>query len=160
MSELNQIIQPVQPTSTAPDDVLRNIANERQQQQAYQNKLVETSIAAERERALLQKKVYDLANPSPIFVTAVVIVILLSMYLVYVIFLKPCMSGEWMDHAGNTWDIAHNRFTGNFKVRINGECQGSGKALDNYVRYGDLVGVWNYGNVIVFTEGWQLQRLQ
>ncbi len=145
--------------STAPADVLKSIEDEAIREQLYQTNLIDASIRAEKERALLQKKVYDLANPSPIFVASVVIAVLLAMYLIYVIFLKPCMSGEWLDHAGNTWDITHNRFTGNFRVRINGECKGSGKALDNYVRYGDLIGVWNYGNVIVFTEGWHLQRV-
>ncbi len=145
--------------STAPSDVLKAIEEDAIKERIYQSNLLDASNRAEQERALLQKTVYDMANPSPVMVSIIIIIILLAMYLIYVIFLKPCMSGEWMDHAGNTWDITHNRFTGNFRVKINGECKGSGKALDNYVRYGDLIGVWNYGNIIVFTEGWHLQRV-
>jgi hypothetical protein len=146
-------------TSLAPQDVLKSIENDANKERAYQANLVQEALRAEQERALLQKKVYDLSNPSPIFMTVLVVAVVLLMYLIYVLFLKPCMSGEWMDHAGNTWQISHNRFNGNLRVRINGECRGSGKVLDNYVNYGDLIGVWNYGNVIVFTEGWHLERV-
>ncbi len=159
MSAPVQNLTPVAPTSAAPDDVLKSIEADKRKQEVYQANLREAAVKAEQERALLQKKVYDVSNPSPIFVAIIVVAVILAMYIIYVVFLKPCMSGEWMDHAGNSWLITHNRFTGNFRVKINGECRGVGKTLDNYVSYGDLVGVWNYGNIIVFTEGWHLQRV-
>jgi hypothetical protein len=151
-------------TSKAPVDVLQSIelakTQEKQQEEEYYTNLKKQAIRAERERMLLQKKIYEVANPSPIFIAGLVIAVLISMYIVYVALLKPCLSGEWMDHAGNTWELNHNRFTGNFIVYINGVESGVGRSLDNYISYGDLVGVWNYGNVIVFTEGWQLNRVQ
>ena len=153
------VFTPIAAQSTAPEDVIKSIERDRQQQITYETQLKEAVIKAEREQILLQKKIYDVSNPSPIFVAAIVIVVLLVMYIIYVLFLKPCMSGEWLDHAGNEWNISHNRFTGNFRVKINGECRGSGKNLDNYVHYGDLIGVWNYHDIIYFTEGWQLQRV-
>lgn len=156
-SNIQQLV-PIKPTSLAPTDVLKNIQDEEWKEKAHQENLIISSIKADKERALLQKKVYDISNPSPIFVTGIVIVILLIMYFIYVIFLKSCMSGEWSDHAGNIWYISHNKFTGNFQVKINNKNRGVGKVLDNYVRYGDLIGVWNYGNIIMFTEGWQLTR--
>lgn len=160
MTELaSQNLIPINIKSTAPDDVIKQIENDRQQQQLYESQLKEAAIRAEQERVLLQKKIYDISNPSPIFVAVLVVAILIAMYIIYVIFLKPCMSGNWMDQAGNEWNIEHNRFTGNFRVKINNECRGVGKSLDNYVQYGNLVGVWNYNDVIYFTEGWQLQRI-
>ena len=153
------VLTPVLAQSTAPEDVIKSIERDRQRQLTYETQLKEAAIKAEREAQLLQKKIYDSSNPSPIFVAAIVITVLLIMYIIYVVFLKPCMSGDWLDHAGNEWTISHNRFTGNFRVKINGECRGVGKTLDNYVQYGDLVGVWNYHDIIYFTEGWQLQRV-
>lgn len=161
MSETTgRVLTPVVAQSTAPDDVLKLIERDKQRQQNYETQLKEAAIQAERERALLQKKIYDTSNPSPVFVAAIVMTVLLAMYVLYVLFLKPCLSGAWMDHAGNEWDIAHNRFTGNFQVKINGESSGAGQTLDNYVRYGDLIGVWDYSNLVCFTEGWQLQRIE
>ncbi len=157
-------------TSTAPADVLQAIdrdkvatlsrkEQEKIDDELYYKNLKKNAIRAEQERYLLQKKIYEIANPSPVVIASLIVAVLVSMYIVYVAFLKPCLSGEWMDHAGNTWYIEHNRFTGNFTVEINGDDSGVGKAIDNYVSYGDLVGVWNYGNVLVFTEGWQLNRV-
>lgn len=154
-----QNLRPAQATSTAPDDVLKSIEQSKQQEATYQANLQSAAIRAEQERQLLQKKIYDSSNPSPIFVASIVLAVILAMYVIYVVFLKPCLSGEWMDHAGNSWEISHNRFTGTFRVKINGECRGVGKSLDNYISYGDLIGVWNYGDVITFTEGWHLQRV-
>ena len=149
-----------QQNSTAPADVLNNIKQSEQDKEAYYAKLQEEAKRVEQERVMLQKKVYSDANPSPIFITGLIVAVLVSMYIIYVVFLKPCMSGEWMDKAGNTWDICHNKFTGMFTVTIDGKESGLGQVIDNYVSYGDLVGVWNYGNVIAFTEGWQLNRVQ
>ncbi len=153
-------LTPVIPQSTAPEDVLKSIKQEQYDTAAYEENLKKKAIKAEKERALLQKKIYDLSNPSPLIVAGIVVGVLFFMYIVYLIFLKPCLSGQWMDHAGNEWTISHNRLTGNFCVKINGESSGSGKSLDNYVEYGDLIGVWNYRDVVYFTEGWQLHRVK
>ena len=149
-----------QQTSTAPADVLNSIKQSNQDDDAYYAKLQQEASRVEREQALLQKKVYDVANPAPLFMAGLVVAILVAMYIIYVVVLKPCLSGEWMDHSGNTWELCQNRFTGTFTVDINGEESGMGQVLDNYVSYGDLVGVWNYGSVIAFTEGWQLNKIE
>lgn len=148
---------PVQ--STSPADVIKNLEQDAAQSAAREQKLMEDVAKAERDRELLQKRVYEVANPSPILITCVVLGVLLMLYIIYMIFLRPCLSGEWVDPSGNIWHIAHNRMSGQFSVCLNGEPSGSGKVMDNYVQYGDLIGVWNYGRVIVFTEGWHLERL-
>ena len=149
-----------QQTSTAPEDVLTSIKQSSQDEEAYYSKLQREANKVEQERKMLQKKIYSDANPSPIFMAGLVVAVLICMYIIYVVLLKPCVSGEWMDHDGNTWDLCQNRFTGTFTVDINDEESGMGQVIDNYVSYGDLVGVWNYGNVIAFTEGWQLNRVE
>jgi len=143
----------------SPDSILQTVAADRAKTAAYLNELQRESEKAELEREMLQKHVYENANPSPIFVVAVITAIIVCMYVVYVMFVKPCMSGLWMDVAGNEWVIKHNRFTSEFTVAINGECKGTGQTYDNYVKYGDVVGVWDYANLIATTEGWHLQRV-
>ena len=136
------------PLSAAEQMVI--IERERETEKARQIALLENAAKAEEERKLLQKTVYDSSNPSPIFVTCMVIGTLLIMYIVYVIFLKPCMSGIWIDIAGNQWYIDHSVVKNIFTVYID----------DNYLQFGDLVGVWNYSDQIFFTDGFELNRLR
>jgi len=145
--------------SLAPEDVLKEIERDRDRERAYNIKLQEAAIKAEKERALLQKHIYNNANPDPHIIVAIVIAVLLALYVIYALFIKPCMSGEWADPSGNKWQIDHNNFTGNISVKINGKCAGTGSVQDNYVKYGELVGVWNYGKKIMFTKGWDLSKV-
>jgi hypothetical protein len=152
-------LTPVKPFSLAPADVLKDAEESTREQERYRQRLLEDAVKAERERDLLQKTVYSIANPSPIIVTTIVVAVIAALYVIYVLFLKPCMSGEWVDPKGNIWYIEHNRFSGNFDVFMNGVYVGAGKVIDNYFRFGDLIGVWNYHNMIIFTEGWGIERL-
>lgn len=140
-------------------DVLKNLEDEKVREIQYQSRLKEVSQKAEQERQLLQKTVYDNANPNPILVTVCIISVIAILYLAYILLLKPCMSGTWIDKTGTNWDISHNKFSNKFTILIDGEYGGSGKVYDNYVQYGELVGVWNYGDHIQFTDGWGLTRL-
>lgn len=136
------------------------IERERETEKARQIALLENAAKAEAERKLLQKTVYESSNPSPIFITSMVIGTLLIMYIVYIMFLKPCMSGIWIDNAGNQWYIDHSVFKNIFTVHIDDNYGGTGYIYDNYLRFGDLVGVWNYSDQIFFTDGFELNRLR
>jgi hypothetical protein len=146
-------------SSLAPEDVLKKIEDEKNKNKKYEEELIQAAIRAERERQLLQKKVFANANPSPIMIAFIVVGVIAILYLVYMIFLRPCMSGEWVDLDGNVWQLSHNRVSGKFNIRINGEYAGMGKVIDNYVQIGKRVGVWNYDRVIAFVDGWQLERV-
>lgn len=136
------------------------IERERETEKARQTALLENAAKAEEERKLLQKTVYDSSNPSPIFVTCMVIGTLLIMYIIYVVFLKPCMSGIWIDTAGNQWYIDHSVVKNIFTVYVDDNYGGTGYIYDNYLQFGDLVGVWNYSDQIFFTDGFELNRLR
>jgi len=158
--EYREILRPVEATSTAPADVLKQLETSRQKQIEYENKLQEASVRAERERQFLQKTINENANPSPLVIALLVIGVLAALYLFYVFFLKPNLSGEWVDNDGNLWQINHNRLAGTFSVKINNKPGGSGQVIDNFVSFGEMAGVWNYNNYVVFIGGWVLERVK
>jgi len=117
------------------------------------------SDAAEQERRMLHKEVHDNANPDPIVVGFCAALVVLAVWILYRMYLKPNASGEWRDSLGEEWQIKHGAFSSDVDVCINGKKAGHMKIIDNYVRYGDLVGVWNYKDTIIFTEGVVLNRV-
>lgn len=117
------------------------------------------SDAAEYERSMLRKEVHDNANPDPIVLGFCIMLGVVVMWLIYRMFLKPNASGEWRDSLGEEWRLKHGAFSSDVVVSINGKKAGLMKIIDNFVKYGELVGVWDYKDTIVFTEGVVLNRV-
>jgi hypothetical protein len=80
------------------------------------------------------------------------------MYLAYVYFVTPDMSGSWIDHQGQELTIKHKKFTGELLITVNGMIR-RGLIADNLFKFGDVMGIWNYKNVIVYVDGGGLQRI-
>lgn len=114
---------------------------------------------ADKTALLLNKTIQSESNPSPIIVCVVIVGSLLIIWGIYLLFLKPCIGGEWRDSVGNMWQIKHKGASTTANVKINGDCAGKLKVIDNYVRYGDLIGIWDYNNDILFTNGVSMSRV-
>jgi len=140
-------------------DVIAAIQKEDSMDRSREIKLQEASIKAEQERQILQKHIYDNANPSPLLITTIGLGVILTMWIIYMLYLKPDASGEWLDDMNNQYILTHNRITGNVRVRLNGKCKGFAKLIDNYFRYGELIGVWDYSDSIMFVNGIELTRI-
>ena len=146
------------PVSLAPDDVVKTVEKNNEAERIKQIALAEKSNKLDEERELLQKYVYSSANPSPVVIAIIVLSAFLVIYVIYLVFVKPCLSGEWSDIRGNVWIINHNILTGNLCVRTDaGELDG--KVSDNFVEVGELTGVWNYGNTVIFVDGPTIERI-
>ncbi len=128
------------------------------------------ALEAERDRTqkaaeYLKVHINGLANPSPIVVAASVCSIILVLWVAYRIFLKPNATGVWFDKEGNKITISHNTLTGNVSSIQNKSIS----ITDNLVKMSlptDIsstqihIGVWDYENLILFTDGSHLSRLQ
>lgn len=145
--------------SLTPRDVISNIQQEEIIERSRNVKLLEAVKKAEQEQQMLQKHIYDNANPSPLLVVTISLGVILTMWIIYMIYLKPNATGEWRDDMNNVYILTHNRFTGNVRVRMNGKCRGFAKLIDNYFRFGDLIGVWNYADNITFTNGMEIMKV-
>lgn len=145
--------------SSAPSDIILD-AEADKRSEVHRRQLLEIEgIKAEEARKLLQKNIYDNSNPSPLFMAIIVLTVLFCLYFVYILFIKPSMTGEWTDISGNIWYIVHNKLTGTLEIEINGYPKGEGQIIGNLVEYGELTGIWNNANTVVFTEGWSLERI-
>lgn len=121
--------------------------------------LLNESNKLDEEKRILQRHINNNANPNPVHTTLIVIGIIFALWIMYLIFLKPSVNGIWFDPYGNKVEMCYNKFSGKIKVNVNDQYGGSGLVVDNYIRYGDLVGVWDYNDKIVFVDGVVLHRL-
>ncbi len=118
-----------------------------------------------REAKLLHHDIYKNANPHPLFITLLLICIIGVIWLLYVMFIKPVASGEWIDRQkGHIWFIQHNQFTNKLEVVIlskKGDVvyTGKGKVADYIIKVNGVIGIWDYKDAIVFIEGGGLQRV-
>lgn len=144
--------------NTTPSQVLeisQDVQNiNEQKQKIYEN----DRKRLERAEYYLKKYVHENANPSPVFVLGIFILVLVILWVLYLMFIKPNASGIWYDDENNMWEINHCYFRG-LTVRLNGEnvkCQIS----DNLFKCGSLLGIWNYSDIIVFINGGSLTRVK
>jgi hypothetical protein len=154
MTEVNIMPIPiVTPTSSAPGDVLKAITEEKTLNDARTVKIQQASAQLEKERDLLQKHIHDNANPNPIIIVTLMVVILLFLWLMHILFMKPKICGVWRDISGNRIRIKKNILSNIATVHVNSKYSGYLIVLDNFIKYGDLVGVWDYSNTILFMDG-------
>lgn len=106
---------------------------------------------------LLRNIVYENANPSPVLVAIIIAGVMLASWFVYVTTMKPNASGLWVDDLGNTWRLCHGTF-GELSTTYNGVSVPSSMS-DNMFKSGNLLGIWNYANVIILVSGGNLTRI-
>lgn len=118
-----------------------------------------------KETSLLQKNVYRNSNPHPYAVVLILVLTIALIWLLYTMFVKPVASGEWIDTvSGNVWYVQHNTFTNNVRVVILDSnrkmlFKGCGRLNDGILKVRDIVGIWNYSDMILFVGGGGLQKV-
>jgi hypothetical protein len=116
------------------------------------------------EAAVLQSYIYSNANPNPAVVVLCVAIVVLGLWLIHLAFLKPCVSGKWLDATGNIWHMKHNRFTDKLDVVVVSKSNKTGDNLDgemlgNMFKCGEFIGVWDLQDSILLIHGGLLQRV-
>lgn len=112
---------------------------------------------------VLQSYIYQNANPNPAVVVIAVLIVLLGMWVIYVALIKPSLRGSWRDVDGSMWKIHHNMFSGTLTVKHKHKdgriVAGYGDVNDNLFRFDNYMGVWNYGDIVLFVGGGGMQRV-
>lgn len=67
---------------------------------------------ADTEAQLLQRHIELNSNPSPMLIIGLVIMVLFVLLILYQLYMKPNMSGIWVDRIGRKRQIYHNTLTG------------------------------------------------
>ena len=129
------------------------LAAHAQSQAAYRADLQ----VVEGRRDKLQRVVDDNANPHPAFVLAVFVLVLLAVFVVYCLSLKPNASGEWVDDVGNKWVIDQSCFA-DTTATFNGDPVEI-EINHNMVKSHNMIGIWNYDDDIILVGGGNLTRV-
>jgi hypothetical protein len=145
--------------SLAPEDVVNSIKKEAERDAAYEAAVRKVAEQTEKDKVLLQKHVYDNANPDPMLVAAIGMVVLLILWFMYMMLLKPSLTGVWYDKVGNRIYLKHNKLDDVVSVHVNMVYAGHAKNVDNLFQYGSLIGIFDYNNRIIFMDGSQWDRL-
>ena len=127
---------------------LQSQANEANQLEEIKKIAAETKEKGK----LLQTTVYDNSNPHPAKVAMIFALILMAIWLIYLLFVKPNMSGVWIDTNGNKW-IIEQSVHGDTRVKVimkGKTIKGKARITGNIFKFKGTVGVWNYNDVVVF----------
>lgn len=126
----------------------------------YREKLRIAEARLEEQRERLQRTVQLSANPSPVLLAGIFVGVLLVMWVVHVMFIKPSMSGMWYE-AQRAVHVDHNRLTGVLRVVYDGQLLPDGLVVDNLVNVGGRIGVWDYRATVYMLDGgiWQLANV-
>ena len=77
--------------------------------------------------------------------------------------MKKLVNGYWYAKDGTVWKIKHDPFTDNLYINyitIDGEfITGTGFMKNETIHFNNNVGVYNGSNMIVFSDGNGIQRL-
>ena len=122
-----------------------------------------TSQEEVKEHAMRDQNLYNIRyivrrseNPHPMTIVIVVIISLLAMCFVYRLFIKPSVSGTWVDTKNKKHIINHNKYTD--EINVDGQFYGviKGNLIVFYVDDKMKMGVW-LKNEIEWTDGdrWQ-----
>jgi hypothetical protein len=108
---------------------------------------------------VLQSKIWSNANIKPMNVVLICIAIIVLLWLIHMLY-KPNATGLWVATDGQQWDITHCRWSSTINCINNDDVTMSGHISSNLVTINDNIGVWNYGDVILFVGGGSLQRIE
>lgn len=125
--------------------------------------LVDTEKLARANRnitAEVDDKVTDQLSGTFLYSYLVVLLVIGTAYLGYLLFMKPNMTGVWLDSNGRRWYLRHSRLNSKLSVRIDGDGLGYCSVSDNMVKIGTLIGVWNYNDQVVFLNGEVIERVR
>ncbi len=91
-------------------------------------------INIENVRTFIAKK----ENPHPLTITIMALATLVIIYIIYILLVKSCISGEWVGQLGDqpsiTYKITHNPFTDKINIYNSGQWVADGYYVGNIIR--------------------------
>jgi hypothetical protein len=149
--------------NTTPGGDVASVLERQKQEEAA---LLSEAARITKQAQMLQKDIYKDASPHPLFVTCIIVLILIMVWVLYVMFVKPVATGEWLDAKNDqVWFIRHNPLTDSMTIKILSRDGKLIAKMRGYIKNAvfkthDALGIWDFNNVIVFVGGGGLQRVQ
>lgn len=113
---------------------------------------------------ILQHDIYKNANPDPIIISLIIIAIICTVWILYTFLLKPSITGEWIDTKGNSWYIDKHILDDEADVMIYDNYRdmpvyGTCTINDNLFSFNNIIGVWDYSDIVLFVGGGGIRRV-
>ena len=141
------------------NDIVNKAENIIQEDKNRQDKINKQLLENKKNTNILQNILTKSANPSPTYLVLLIIFALVILWILHCVLIKPKLTGEWYPDAGSdVWYLQHKLMSNQVSVNINGKNKGYLEAVDNLIIYNNTVGIWNYKNTIIFTNGLTLTR--
>ena len=142
----------IQPLSEAIDVI--------KQEEKQKVNILNRSKQLDEQRDLLRKVVHKNANPDPTVVVLICLIIIMTVWLIYVMFMKPNMSGVWYDNNDRKWVLDHDKWSTGLMVYIENIGAHHCKVSGNMVTCNGILGVWDNKNKVVFMNGTVIDRVR
>lgn len=153
--------------TTSADDIVKKIENDMEKEKKIE--IIRNDVIKKTEDTAdyIQRYVYKNSNPNPIIVALCILFLILGLWLLHILFLKPHLNGKWRySKTGEIWEIQHNKFNNSILItRINKEKSQykleklKGELINNLFSYDDKIGIWDLGDIIIFINGENLQKI-
>jgi hypothetical protein len=151
-------------TSLSGADVAKSMEQENVLKKNYESEVERVSDETQKKADTIKKIVNRVANPHPLTISLAILIVLGSMYLIYILFIKPCLDGSWIDGSGVEYSLKHDKLTGRvdmtaykFSREIN---KSKGEIIDNYIVLAGVPGVWDYADNIMLFNGVEMKRFR
>lgn len=146
-------------TSLSGAEAAKQAVIQAAEEKAREEKLLIESDRLDKDALYLQKYIHNNANPSPVMIAVCIVAIILVLWLIIGVGLRPNATGEWYDSSGHQWLIDHSCWSGRASAFVNNERSINIDIVDNMVKIGPKIGVWNYRDTIIFVGGGKLERV-
>lgn len=151
-------------STTSGADVAQIVDKDNLLKQNYETEVKRVSDETEQKANTIKKIVNRVANPHPLTISLAIIVVLVSMYLIYILFIRPCLDGNWIDTSGVEYSLRHDKLSGRVDMtaykhhrEIN---KSKGEIIDNYIVLAGVPGVWDYADNIILFNGVEMKRFR
>lgn len=125
---------------------------------AYDEALKTTENQLEDQANRLQRYVTLSANPSPVMLAVIFVAVLIGLWAIHMVFIKPSMSGVWYEGPLRIF-VDHNRMTDVLRIKYGDAWLPDGYVTDNLINIGGRIGVWDYRALVYMLDGGRWQRL-
>jgi hypothetical protein len=122
-------------------------------------KIAKASAEGDAEAEYLQKFINDNANPNPVVLIGLIFTSMILIYIIYYLFLRGSMNGEWYTDKGDKWYIHQNMLTNSLCVSSDKKYKGTagvklyGSVKSNYVEFSGHYGIWNGYDRLFLLDG-------
>lgn len=145
-------------STSLPGEIIDNLEKDKTKRE---EQLKQTENKLEKDSLVIEKIIYNSANPSPVVVALVILLIIVVVWLLYVFLLKPNMSGRWIINDKIIVGVEHCKWSNNIYIMNSRGVQiDQGKLVGNILRLPKLIGLWDGDDLVMFPDYGAMKRIR